>query len=74
MGLREKPKTLCAASPSQLTSAGLLSFPICPRFLSATALCAVDQEGDERYMHPNEQAHREWAKIIFDDIENTRNM
>lgn len=33
-----------------------------------------DQEGDERYMHPNEQAHSEWAKIIFDDIENTRNM
>lgn len=29
-------------------------------------------EGDERYMHPNEQAHKEWAKILFDDIENTR--
>lgn len=29
-------------------------------------------EGDERYMHPNEEAHNEWAKILFDDIENTR--
>lgn len=33
-----------------------------------------EQEGDERYMHPNEQAHAEWAKIIYDDIENTRSM
>ena len=30
------------------------------------------EEGDEKYMHPNEQAHADWAKILFDDIENTR--
>ena len=29
-------------------------------------------EGDERYMHPDEQAHSDWAEIIFADIENTR--
>jgi hypothetical protein len=27
---------------------------------------------DERYMHPNVEAHKDWAKIIFDDIERTR--
>jgi hypothetical protein len=30
------------------------------------------QEGDERYMHPDETAHADWAKILFDDIETTR--
>jgi hypothetical protein len=29
-------------------------------------------EGDERYMHPDEQAHSEWADILFNDIERTR--
>jgi hypothetical protein len=29
-------------------------------------------EGDERYMHPNEEAHNGWADILFADIENTR--
>ena len=27
------------------------------------------QEGDERYMHPDEQAHLDWASILFADIE-----
>jgi hypothetical protein len=31
-------------------------------------------EGDERYMHPNEEAHKDWADILFADIENTRGM
>ena len=31
-------------------------------------------EGDERYMHPNEEAHDGWADILFADIENTRGM
>ena len=31
-------------------------------------------EGDERYMHPNEEAHSDWADILFADIENTRGM
>jgi hypothetical protein len=31
-----------------------------------------DQEGEEKYMHPNDQAHLDWAKILFDDIERTR--
>jgi hypothetical protein len=31
-------------------------------------------EGDERYMHPNEEAHNGWADILFADIENTRGM
>jgi hypothetical protein len=30
------------------------------------------QEGDERYMHPDETAHADWAKILFDDIKETR--
>ena len=29
-------------------------------------------EGDERYMHPNEECHREWAEVLFKDIERTR--
>ena len=32
-----------------------------------------NEESDEKYMHPNEEAHIEWAKILFNDIENTRN-
>ena len=31
-------------------------------------------EGDERYMHPDEQAHKDWADILFADIKNTRGM
>jgi hypothetical protein len=31
-------------------------------------------EDDERYMHPNEEAHGDWAEILFTDIENTRSM
>lgn len=29
-------------------------------------------EGDERYMHPDEKAHADWADILFVDIEKTR--
>lgn len=29
-------------------------------------------EGDERYMHPDEECHKEWADILFKDIERTR--
>ena len=29
-------------------------------------------EGDERYMHPDEQAHNDWAEILFKDIVRTR--
>lgn len=29
-------------------------------------------EGDERYMHPDEQAHADWADILLDDINKTR--
>ena len=29
-------------------------------------------EGDERYMHPNEEAHAEWAEILFQDIEKNK--
>ena len=29
-------------------------------------------EGDERYMHPNDEAHAEWAEILFQDIEKTK--
>ena len=29
-------------------------------------------EGDEKYLHPNDVAHKEWAKIIYDDIQRTR--
>ena len=29
-------------------------------------------EGDERYMHPDEQAHADWADILMKDITNTR--
>ena len=29
-------------------------------------------EGDERYMHPDEKAHADWAEILFNDIERTR--
>ena len=29
-------------------------------------------KSDEKYMHPNEQAHADWIKILFDDIENTK--
>lgn len=29
-------------------------------------------EGDERYMHPNEEAHSEWAEILFQDIEKNK--
>jgi len=25
-------------------------------------------EGDERYMHPDEDAHAEWAEILHQDI------
>ena len=31
-------------------------------------------EGDERYLHPNAEAHSDWADILFADIENTRSM
>ena len=31
-------------------------------------------EGDERYLHPNAEAHSDWADILFADIENTRGM
>jgi len=31
------------------------------------------QEGDERYMHPDEDAHEDWSTILFEDIEKTRN-
>jgi len=31
-----------------------------------------DIEGDEKFLHPNDVAHKDWAKIIFDDIERTR--
>jgi len=31
-------------------------------------------EDDERYMHPNAEAHSDWADILFADIENTRGM
>lgn len=31
-----------------------------------------DKEGDERYMHPNQEAHHGWANILFEDIERTR--
>ncbi|MDC1446542.1 hypothetical protein N8344_01060 [bacterium] len=29
-------------------------------------------EGDERYMHPDEQAHADWADILLEDINKTR--
>ena len=29
-------------------------------------------EGDERYMHPDEQAHADWADILMKDVANTR--
>jgi|TARA_R110001606_G_scaffold15699_5_gene64056 hypothetical protein len=31
-----------------------------------------EDENDNRYMHPNLEAHEDWAKIIFDDIVRTR--
>tara|TARA_B100000809_G_scaffold144111_1_gene141674 strand:+ start:349 stop:1080 length:732 start_codon:yes stop_codon:yes gene_type:complete len=31
-------------------------------------------EGDERYLHPNAEAHSDWADILFADVENTRGM
>jgi hypothetical protein len=31
------------------------------------------QEGDERYMHPDDDAHEDWSTILFEDIEKTRN-
>jgi hypothetical protein len=29
-------------------------------------------EGDERYMHPDEQAHADWADILLEDINKTK--
>ena len=29
-------------------------------------------EGDERYMHPNEDAHAEWAEILYQDIKENK--
>ena len=29
-------------------------------------------EGDERYMHPDEQAHADWADILMKDVANSR--
>jgi len=30
------------------------------------------EDAEEKYMHPTEEAHASWAKILFDDIEKTR--